>query len=77
LISGPSRAASRQSNIEQEARMGVEELSRVAAAVADDSPRFMGSMVARPLSELPAKLRPRRSEPASADGEYDVLHFMK
>jgi len=44
---------------------------------ADDKPTFMCSMVARPLSELPPELRPRRAEPATAEGDYDVLHYLR
>jgi hypothetical protein len=44
----------------------------------DDMLKLRRSMsVARPLSELPPKLLPRRIQPAAAENEYDVLHYMR
>jgi hypothetical protein len=48
-----------------------------ASAVAGKAEIVPCGMVARPLDELPPELRPRRVEPGTADGDYDVLHYMR
>jgi hypothetical protein len=58
--------------------MGADQPSSSPVVGTNEKPKsVMCSMVAHPLSELPPELRPRRAKPATAEGDYDVLHYLR